>query len=113
LSLKAYVAIPYKELNDLARRFQCWFKTLKPKSTAVVVSAKDAQMGDVVEVAGAGEAAAAAPPATRVRYSLPFNDGNAGPGAVSALGVAPAAAQPNEADQAGPAVTDGSSLAGA
>ncbi len=70
-------------------------------------------MGDVVEVAGVGEAAAVAPPVKRVRYTLPLNYGNAGPGAVSAPGAAPAAAQPNEADQAGPAVTDGSSPAGA
>ena len=52
-ALQVYSAIPYKELHDcLARRFHAWYKTFKPKSTAVVVSAEDAEVCDVVEVAG-------------------------------------------------------------
>jgi hypothetical protein len=63
--------------------------------------------------AGAGEVAAAAQLAKRVRYRLTSNDSNAGQGAAIAPGTAPAAAQQNEADQTGPAVADGSSPAGA
>ena len=55
-------------MGSLAGLFRSWYKTFQPKCIAVVVSAKDTEVGDVVEVAGAGEAAAAAPQAKRVRY---------------------------------------------
>jgi hypothetical protein len=68
--LQVYAAIPYNEIHkNLTRRFHAWYKTFKSKSTAVEISAEDAEVGDVVEVAGAGEAAATALPTMRVTLS--------------------------------------------
>ncbi len=73
-----YADVTYTDIHDyLARQFHAWYAKFKPSSSAVV-SARDSELGAVVQVEGVN---GAAPPAKKPRYSLTLNDVSAAPAA--------------------------------